>query len=64
MNGWASTTSGFNHPYDEVIARAIDLGGAASGEHGVGVGKIKHVCWEHGPFHVAGSSTHSLIVLS
>ena len=37
---------------DKVIARAIDLGGAASGEHGVGIGKIKHVCWEHGPFHV------------
>jgi D-lactate dehydrogenase (cytochrome) len=37
---------------DKVIARAIELGGAASGEHGVGVGKIKHVCWEHGPFHI------------
>ena len=37
---------------DKVIARAIGMGGAASGEHGVGIGKIKHVCWEHGPFHV------------
>ena len=33
---------------DKVIARAIGMGGAASGEHGVGIGKIKHVCWEHG----------------
>mmetsp|Transcript_12015 Transcript_12015/g.19382 ORF Transcript_12015/g.19382 Transcript_12015/m.19382 type:complete len:112 (+) Transcript_12015:58-393(+) len=37
---------------DKVIARAIALGGAASGEHGVGVGKMRHVVWEHGPFHV------------
>ena len=37
---------------DEVIRRAIDMGGAASGEHGVGIGKMKHVVWEHGPFHV------------
>ena len=33
-------------------SRAIDMGGAASGEHGVGIGKMKHVVWEHGPFHV------------
>jgi D-lactate dehydrogenase (cytochrome) len=37
---------------DKVIARAIAYGGAASGEHGVGIGKMKHVLWEHGPFHV------------
>jgi len=37
---------------DKVIGRAIAMGGAASGEHGVGVGKMKHICWEHGPFHI------------
>ena len=37
---------------DAVIERAISMGGAASGEHGVGIGKIKHVCWEHGAYHV------------
>ena len=37
---------------DSVIRRAIAMGGAASGEHGVGVGKMRHVQWEHGPFHV------------
>jgi D-lactate dehydrogenase (cytochrome) len=37
---------------DTVIERAISMGGAASGEHGVGIGKIKHVCWEHGAYHV------------
>lgn len=37
---------------DKVIARAIAMGGAASGEHGVGVGKMRHICWEHGPCHI------------
>jgi D-lactate dehydrogenase (cytochrome) len=37
---------------DKVIKRALALGGAASGEHGVGVGKMKHMLAEHGPFHL------------
>jgi D-lactate dehydrogenase (cytochrome) len=37
---------------DEVIAYALTLGGAASGEHGVGVGKMKHMLAEHGPAHL------------
>ena len=37
---------------DRVIAYALALGGAASGEHGVGVGKMKHMLAEHGPAHL------------
>ena len=37
---------------DEVVRRALALGGAASGEHGVGVGKMKHMLAEHGPAHL------------
>ena len=37
---------------DRVIAYALALGGAASGEHGVGVGKMKHMLAEHGPAHI------------
>ena len=37
---------------DKVIKRALALGGAASGEHGVGVGKMKHMLAEHGPAHL------------
>ena len=31
-----------------LIARAIEVGGTVSGEHGVGVGKIPHIVDEHG----------------
>jgi D-lactate dehydrogenase (cytochrome) len=31
-----------------VVERAIESGGTASGEHGVGYGKIKHMRREHG----------------
>jgi D-lactate dehydrogenase (cytochrome) len=37
---------------DAVVERALQLGGTASGEHGVGVGKMKHMVGEHGPAHV------------
>ena len=33
---------------DRMIARAQNLGGTCTGEHGVGVGKIKHLYAEHG----------------
>ena len=28
------------------------MGGSVSGEHGVGVGKIAHICEEHGEDHM------------
>ena len=37
---------------DKVIGHAISLGGSASGEHGVGVGKQKYLIQEHGAAHV------------
>jgi len=37
---------------DKVIAHAISLGGSASGEHGVGIGKQKYLIQEHGTAHV------------
>ena len=37
---------------DVVVRRALEMGGAASGEHGVGVGKMKHMLAEHGPAHL------------
>lgn len=37
---------------DLVVNKALQLGGVASGEHGVGVGKMKHLVKEHGPVHV------------
>eukprot|EP00466_Bigelowiella_natans_P021102 jgi/Bigna1/43940/e_gw1.86.13.1 len=35
-----------------MIARAVRLGGAVSGEHGVGIGKRQHICLEHGEEHI------------
>ena len=31
-----------------VVTRALDLGGTATGEHGVGIGKRKYMSTEHG----------------
>lgn len=36
-----------------MVRRAISNGGSASGEHGVGVGKVKHLVAEHGAHHIA-----------
>lgn len=33
---------------DRIVERAIELGGTATGEHGVGIGKAKHMPHEHG----------------
>ncbi|MDZ5810078.1 FAD-binding oxidoreductase [Halorubrum sp. AD140] len=37
----------------KIVRRAIDLGGTATGEHGVGVGKREYLAAEHGPAAVA-----------
>ena len=37
---------------DKVIGAAIDAGGSASGEHGVGVGKQAYILREHGAAHI------------
>jgi len=34
---------------DAIVRCAIDLGGTATGEHGVGIGKRKFMAHEHGP---------------
>ncbi|ABB13653.1 FAD-binding oxidoreductase [Carboxydothermus hydrogenoformans] len=34
---------------DEVIKLAIDLGGTISGEHGIGIEKLKYMSWEFSP---------------
>ena len=33
---------------DQVVVRAIELGGTCTGEHGVGIGKQKYMVMEHG----------------
>ncbi|CAD2221498.1 D-lactate dehydrogenase (cytochrome) [Angomonas deanei] len=37
---------------DKMIKKAIELGGTISGEHGIGVSRVKLVTLEHGPHHV------------
>ncbi|PJF24453.1 MAG: FAD-binding oxidoreductase, partial [Phototrophicales bacterium] len=32
----------------EIVMKAIELGGTATGEHGVGIGKAKYMRREHG----------------
>ena len=34
------------------FAAPFSMGGSVSGEHGVGVGKIAHICEEHGEDHM------------
>jgi D-lactate dehydrogenase (cytochrome) len=34
--------------YDELVGRALELGGTSTGEHGVGLGKRKYMSAEHG----------------
>jgi D-lactate dehydrogenase (cytochrome) len=33
---------------EKLIARALEMGGTCTGEHGIGIGKIKHLKNEHG----------------
>ena len=37
-----------NHAYDKIVFYAIEKGGTATGEHGVGIGKRKFMKQEHG----------------
>ncbi|NOG50249.1 MAG: hypothetical protein HND48_13095 [Chloroflexi bacterium] len=37
-----------SHVNDMIVQKAIELGGTATGEHGVGVGKVRHMIREHG----------------
>ncbi len=37
-----------SHVNDMIVQKAIELGGTATGEHGVGVGKVRHMICEHG----------------
>jgi D-lactate dehydrogenase (cytochrome) len=37
-----------NKAYDKIVSFAIDVGGTATGEHGVGIGKRKFMRQEHG----------------
>eukprot|EP00416_Gambierdiscus_australes_P021981 CAMPEP_0171060986 /NCGR_PEP_ID=MMETSP0766_2-20121228/4146_1 /TAXON_ID=439317 /ORGANISM="Gambierdiscus australes, Strain CAWD 149" /LENGTH=451 /DNA_ID=CAMNT_0011516611 /DNA_START=34 /DNA_END=1389 /DNA_ORIENTATION=- len=36
-----------------MIERGLSVGGTVTGEHGVGVGKVRHCCAEHGAEHIA-----------
>jgi D-lactate dehydrogenase (cytochrome) len=38
--------------YAKIVEKAIDLGGTATGEHGVGMGKREYLEREHGPVAV------------
>ena len=31
-----------------LVQRALDMGGTCTGEHGIGIGKLKHMRNEHG----------------
>jgi D-lactate dehydrogenase (cytochrome) len=37
-----------NRAYEEIVSYAISLGGTATGEHGVGIGKKRFMVQEHG----------------
>jgi D-lactate dehydrogenase (cytochrome) len=34
---------------DRMVERALEMGGTSTGEHGVGMGKLKYMSAEHGP---------------
>ncbi|CAD2216915.1 FAD linked oxidases, C-terminal domain containing protein, putative [Angomonas deanei] len=35
-----------------MVTRALKLGGTVSGEHGIGIGKVQHLVSEHGQAHI------------
>ncbi|WP_435551712.1 FAD-binding oxidoreductase [Natrinema sp. CGMCC1.2065] len=43
--------------YDEIIEQAIEMGGTATGEHGIGQGKRKYMALEHGEESVEAMRT-------
>ncbi|AYU80514.1 D-lactate dehydrogenase-like protein [Leishmania donovani] len=40
-----------------MVRRAVEMGGTVSGEHGVGIGKVRHVTQEHGEAHICVQET-------